>query len=164
MYQGSVNELDFGLVAVVGADCSIKASISDANPPCFVFGSPSCNFELYFDTEALREFVPIANKALTTMETSRRTEEPDNVAGHDALKDAEPTTIKHLSWAWINKGCHMDFIVSSSDSMFFRFGASAKSFEPRFHIHALRRFVNLLREVHTQVEPMPDQALVGAGS
>ena len=164
MYQWNSNELELGLAAAVGADCSITASISDENPPCFVFGGPSCNFELYFEDDALREFVPIANKALTTMETSRATEEHDSVPEHHAPEDPESKNMKHLSWAWINKGCHMDFELSNPDSMFFRFGSTSKSFEPKFHVHALRRFVPLLREALAQIDPVADQALVGAGS
>ena len=142
MYQGLTTDLDLGLAANVGPDCSITAHNSPDHPPRFVFDGPSCNFELYFDPDALRAFAPIARKALTTMSPQAHPTTP-----------IPPPANKHLSWAWINKGCYMDFIIASPESMYFRFGASANSFEPTFHLHALQTFVNLLNEVLPQLEP-----------
>lgn len=147
MYQGLGNELDFGLAADVGSDCSITATHSKDEPPCFTFNGPSCSFQLYFDPAALRAFTPIAHKALTTMDPTAHLKPP-------TPNPSAPKNPNHPSWAWINRGCYMDFIISTPESMFFRFGASANSFEPTFHIQALRRFANLLNATLIQIEPV----------
>ncbi len=173
------NGLRFGSSGVIRQGCPITCSIGDDAPtfPFFTIGGDSNYFDLGFQPESLREFVRLANQALTTMDALRAARtQPRTKPGATTFRQTSVSLdwshespaityhIKHASWLAIDKGCEITANVSSDEEMFFRFGALgawSNNFELSFDMEALRTFATLGLEALAKlgtVHPHNDQA------